>query len=96
MPGAGAVGEQVGAGAAQVPHRLLGHGRDPDGHQLAGAMQPGQPPAVTAVGLDPVAGRGGDQRRRDHLTAHLEPGEQPGQLVAGGTGLVAGSQPSRL
>jgi hypothetical protein len=32
MPGPGAIGEQVGAGAAQIPHRLLGHGRDADGH----------------------------------------------------------------
>ena len=56
MPGPGAVGDQVGAGAAQVPHRLLGHGRHPDGDQLAGPVQPGQPPAVTTVGLDPVAG----------------------------------------
>jgi hypothetical protein len=51
MPGTGAVLEQIGAGPAQVPHRLLGHGRDADGHQLAGAKQAGQPAAVTAVGL---------------------------------------------
>jgi hypothetical protein len=24
--------------------------------QLAGAVQPGQPPAVTAIGLDPIPG----------------------------------------
>ena len=89
MPGTGAVGEQIGAGAAQVPHRLLGHGRDADGHQLAGAVQPGQPAAVTTVGLDPIPGRGRDQRGRNHLAAHMEPSEQPGQLVTGGAGLIA-------
>ena len=96
MPGPGAVGEQIGAGPAQVPRRLLGHGRDADGHQLAGAEQAGQPPAVAAIGLDPIPRRGRDQRGRNHLAAHMEPGEQPSQLIAGGTGLIAGSQPSRL
>jgi hypothetical protein len=38
-----AVIDQVGAGAAQVPDRLLGRGGDADGDQLASAVQPGQP-----------------------------------------------------
>jgi hypothetical protein len=39
-----------------------------------------------------VAGRPGDQRRRDHLAAHVHAVQQPGQLKAAGAGLVAGSQ----
>jgi hypothetical protein len=38
----------------------------------------------------------GDQPRRDHLTANLQRGEQAGQLIAGGAGLVAGSQPTAV
>jgi hypothetical protein len=38
MAGPGPVGEQVGAGAAQVPDRLLGNGRHPDRDQLASAV----------------------------------------------------------
>jgi hypothetical protein len=55
--GAAAVIDQVGAGAAQVPDRLLGRGGDADTDQLAGAVQPGQPPAVAPVGLDLVPDR---------------------------------------
>jgi hypothetical protein len=36
MPRAGAVVDQVGAGAAQVAHGLLGWGGNADGHQLPG------------------------------------------------------------
>jgi hypothetical protein len=69
MAGPHAVLDHVAPGAAQVPHRLLGPGGDADGDQLGGPVQPGQPPAVTAVSLDPVAGGLGDQRGRDHLAA---------------------------
>jgi hypothetical protein len=65
--GPAAVIDQVSAGAAQVPDRLLLWGGDADGDQLAGAVQPGQPPAVAPVGLDLVPGRSGDERGRDHL-----------------------------
>ena len=39
-----------------------------------------------------VARRLGDQRRGDHLAAHVQAVQQPGQLEAGRSGLVAGSQ----
>jgi hypothetical protein len=39
--GAAAVVDQVGAGAAQVPDRLLARGGDADGDQLAGPVQAG-------------------------------------------------------
>jgi hypothetical protein len=94
VPSAGAVSDHVGAGAAQVPHRFLGDGGDADSDQLAGAVQPSQPPAVTLVGLDLVTGRSGDQRRRDHLAADTQLFQQPGQLEPGPTRLVAGSQPT--
>jgi hypothetical protein len=67
MPRPRAIFHHVGAGAAQIPHGLLLDGRDPDGDQLAGAVQPGQPAAVAPVGLDLVTRRSGDQRWRDHL-----------------------------
>jgi hypothetical protein len=41
-----------------------------------------------------VAGRLGDQRRRDHLAAHVHAVQQPGQLEPGRAGLIAGSQPA--
>jgi hypothetical protein len=49
--------DQIGAGAAQIPDRLLPSGGDADGDQLAGAVQPSQPPAVAPVGLDLVTDR---------------------------------------
>jgi hypothetical protein len=83
MARAGPVLDHVGAGPAQVPHRFFLDGRDPDRHQFSGPVQPRQPPAVPTVGLDLIAGRLGDQRRRDHLAAHLHAVQQPGQLEAG-------------
>jgi hypothetical protein len=94
MPRPRAIFHQVGAGAAQVAHRFLPDGGDANGDQLAGAVQPGQPPAVTLVGLDLVTGRLGDQRRGDHLAAHPHAVQQPSQLKPGRAGLVAGSQPA--
>jgi hypothetical protein len=43
-----------------------------------------------------VARRPGDQRRCDHLAAHVHAVQQPGQLEAGRAGLVAGSQPGPI
>src|SRR5215216_6604903 len=43
-----------------------------------------------------VARRLGDQRRGDHLAAHVQAVQQPGQLEAGRSGLVAGSQAAGL
>src|SRR6266545_7708421 len=105
-PGRGAAGTcSAGAarGCGQRPCRR-GCGTDPaplpprwwdaNGNQLAGAVQPGQPPAVTTVGLDLVTGCFGDQRRRDHLAADAHAVQQPGELEPGRAGLVAGSQPA--
>jgi hypothetical protein len=50
-------GLQPPAGPAQVPDRLLARGGDADGDQLAGAVQPRQPPAVAPVGLGPYPRR---------------------------------------
>jgi hypothetical protein len=94
VPRAGTVSHHVGPGAAQVPHRFLSQGGDTDRDQLAGAVQPGQPPAVTLVGLDLVTGRGRDQRWGDHLAANPHAVQQPGQLEPGRAGLIAGSQPA--
>jgi hypothetical protein len=91
-----AVIDQVGAGAAQVPDRLLPRGGDADGDQLPGAMQPGQPPAVAPVGLDLVPGRSWDERWGEHLAGDPLAVQQPGQLVAGRAGLVADPQPRRV
>src|SRR5215216_1235509 len=86
----------VASGAAKIPDGLLLDGWDADADQLAGAVQPGQPPAIPPVGLDLVARRLGDQRRGDHLAAHVQAVQQPGQLEAGRSGLVAGSQAAGL
>ena len=88
----GEVFHHVASGAAKIPDGLLLDGWDADADQLAGAVQPGQPPAIPPVGLDLVARRLGDQRRGDHLAAHVQAVQQPGQLEAGRSGLVAGSQ----
>jgi hypothetical protein len=96
VPRPGEVFDHVGAGAAQIPHRLLLGAGDADSDQLTGAVQPGQPPAVTPVGLDLVAGCPRDQRRGDHLAADSHALQQPGQLEAGRAGLVAGSQPAAI
>jgi hypothetical protein len=90
--GAAAVVDQVGPGPAQVSDGLLTRGGDADGDQLAGAVQPGQAPAVAPVGLDLVAGCSGDERGRDHLAGDSLAVQQPGQLVAGRAGLVADPQ----
>jgi hypothetical protein len=65
------------------------------GDQLPGPVQPGQAPAVAAVGLDPIAGRGRDQRRGDHLARHAQGAQQPSQLVAGRPSLITRPQPPR-
>jgi hypothetical protein len=62
MPGAGAVLDHVGTGPAQVADRFFLDGRDPDGDQFPGPVQPSQASAVSPVGLDPVAWGLGDQR----------------------------------
>ena len=95
VAGPGAVDDHVGPGPAQIPDRFLGHGRHPDGDQLPGPVQASQATAVTLIGLHPVARRGRDQRRRDHLTRHPQTLQQSSQLVAGRAGLVTRPQPAR-
>jgi len=64
----------------------------PDRHQLPGPVQPGQPAAVTPVGLDPIPGRLRDQRRRDHVAGHPHRAQQPVQTEPGRSRLVAHTQ----
>ena len=45
------------AGSQQVTHGFLGRGRDPHRRELTGTEEAGQLAGVTAIGLDPVAGR---------------------------------------
>ena len=89
VPGPGAVLDHVPAGPAQVPDGLLLDGGHPDGHELAGPVEPGQAPGVPSVGLHPVAGGLGDERGGDDVAGHAERGEQTVQVVAGGARLVA-------
>src|SRR5215208_1195707 len=49
----GEVFHHVASGAAKIPDGLLLDGWDADADQLAGALQPGQPPAIPPVGLGP-------------------------------------------
>jgi hypothetical protein len=91
-PSPAAVIDQISAGPAQVPDRLLPRGGDADGDQFPGAVQAGQPPAVAPVGLDLVPGRSGNERGRDYLAGDPLGVQQPGQLIAGRAGFVADPQ----
>jgi hypothetical protein len=77
MAGAGAVFDHVGTGSAQIPDRFLLGGRDADGDQFSGPVQPRQPPTVPPVGLDPVAGALGISEGRS-------PGSAPACAPAAG------------
>jgi hypothetical protein len=48
-----AVIDRIGPGPAQIPDRFFMGFWDGDGDQFAGAVQPGQPPAVAPIGLGP-------------------------------------------
>src|SRR5438093_4687332 len=96
VSGPGAVGDGVVPRPAKIPHRLLLRPRDPDRGELSRPVQPSQPSGVATVGLDPVPRSLRDQRRCDDLAAHPERGEQAVELIAGGTGLVAGTEVPRL
>lgn len=80
------VDHHVGPGTAQVPDRLLRRRRYPDGDQLSGPVQPGQPLTVPLVGLDAVTRGLGDERWSHHLAAHPQPLQLPAQLVTGRPG----------
>jgi hypothetical protein len=56
-PGPQQIVEQIRAGAAQVANGLLARAGHPDGGELAGAEQAGQPAAIAPIGLDLVPGR---------------------------------------
>jgi len=55
VTGSGPVLDHVASGPAQIPYRLLLRRRHPDGNELPSPVQSGQAPAVSAVGLHPVA-----------------------------------------
>ena len=75
-----------------VQHRLLGRGRDADGHQLSATKLAGQAPGVALVAYYPVSGGERDKRWGDRLARHPERSQQPVQLVAGPPGLITGAQ----
>ncbi len=87
-----AVIQQVPAGAHQIPHRLLGRGRNPDRRQQPGPVGQRQPYRVPLIGLDLLRGALGDQGRGDHIAGHSHRGQQPVQLVAARPCLVARRQ----
>jgi hypothetical protein len=91
--GAGPVLDHVGPGPAQIADRFFRNGGDADRYQFPGPVQPRQPPESRRSVLISSPGPG-DQRRRDHLAAHVHACQQPGHLEAGRTSLVAGSQPA--
>ena len=95
MPGPGLVDHHVRPRPTQVPDGLFGHARHPHRGQLAGTEQQRHASSVPAIGLDPVTGAGGDQRRGDHLAAHPRTAQRARQLVAGRAGLVARPYPPR-
>ncbi len=89
---------RVIAGADQIPGRFLGLRRDTHRDQLVHLQQPGQQHCVPGVGLDPVAGRSDDLRRR--RDRHRNPCrlELPSQPETGRPSLVSGvhrTQPGR-
>ena len=88
----GEVFDHVTPGPAQVPNRLLARARDGDGGELSGAVETSQTASIASIGLDPVARSLGDERRRHHIAANSERGEQALEFVASGPGLVAGPQ----
>ena len=51
-------------------------------------MQSCQRGGIAAIGLHPVPGPAGDQRRRDHAAVLREPAEQPMHAVAARSGFV--------
>ena len=94
QPGFGAaeVIDGIGAGAAEVADGFVDRVGDVDGDEVVGAEDFGELGGVALVGLDPVAGTRGDQRRGDDIAtdAHLQ--KPPGDPEAASAGLVADVQ----
>jgi hypothetical protein len=67
--------------------------RDPHRGQVSAAQQAGQLERVAAVGLDPVATSGRDQRRGHHHALHPPAVQLPVQCIARGASLVGHGQP---
>lgn len=79
---------RVGASADEIAQglaRLVGH---PDCGEVAAAEQPGELGRVTAVGLDPIAGLGRDERGGDDDALDPKRGELALEGVAGRPGFI--------
>ena len=87
------VGLGVVAGTDEIAQRLTRLVGDPDRCEVAAAQQPGELGRVAAVGLDPVAGLGRDERRRDDDALDAQRRELAVERVAGRAGLVRDAQP---
>jgi hypothetical protein len=92
MAGCCARAARVIEAADEVARALeLGRGRRHE-DERAGAIQAHELLGVAPVGLDPVAGANGDQRRRDHVARDAEAAEQAQQVIAARPRLVGHGQ----
>ena len=80
------------AGAHEIAHRLMGKVGNPYRCQLASPMQLRQIDGIPAVGLDPIPGLAGDQRRSDHHAVVPRSGQLPLNDIAAWPGLIAEPQ----
>jgi hypothetical protein len=87
---------RVGSGPADVAHRLVAGGRNPDRGGVAVAVELGELHGVAPVGLDPLARLALRLGGRDHHALHAEVEEAPRQHKAGRPGLVADLQVPEL
>ncbi|AKH99663.1 hypothetical protein IMCC20628_00945 [Hoeflea sp. IMCC20628] len=78
--------------ATEIPHRLMGKVGNPYRCQLASPMQLRQIDGIPAVGLDPIPGFAGDQRRSDHHAVVPRSGQLPLNDIATWTGLITEPQ----
>ena len=88
MAGAHQVAAQILAAAQEIAEALIGRGRDVDKVQLAGGEQTSQALGVAAVGLDPIAGRPGDQAGRGDADVEASLGAGAGKAEPRGPGLI--------
>jgi hypothetical protein len=82
---------EVLAQAHQVAHRLLLRAGHADGGERPGAEQRAERARVAAVGLHPLTGSLGDERRGDDAAVDAESAQLALQFVSGGPGLIAGA-----
>ena len=76
----------------EIPHRFLLGSGDPDGGELACAMQAGERLAIPAVGLHPISGLARDERGGDDSAIMAQMGQLPVDPIAAGAGLVTERQ----